>query len=232
MPRPSEFLERMTVVQSAGESMEALFHRGRGAQPIVLAPGHPRLYGTMESAVLAEVTWALTRRGHATLRFNWRGVGASTGASDIPDLFERRPDDGPLDPQRLDAAYEDLSAAIEQHADSTGERTIGVVGYSFGAAVAARAAIEHEAVDRVVLIAPPVGRLPFDFAAMASSGVLVFVACGDADRLAPIDDVERAVGGHVGVTRIEHAGHEFARGLGPLGSFVVNAFPQTHDAIF
>jgi len=88
VPRPSEFLERMTVVRSGDDTLEALYHRGRGAQPIVTAGGHPCLYGTMDSTVLAEMTWALTRHGHPTLRFNWRGVGVSTGTSGLPDLFD------------------------------------------------------------------------------------------------------------------------------------------------
>lgn len=222
----------MTVVRAAEESLEALFHRGRGAQPVVLAPGHPRLYGTMESAVLAEVTWALTRRGHPTLRFNWRGVGASTGTSRIPDLLERPESAGPLAPAELDEAYEDLSAAIEQHLSTTGEREVAVVGYSFGAAVAGRAAIEHPAVARVVLVAPPVGRLPFDFGAIAETGIPVYVACGGDDNIAPPEQIEQAVNGAVGVHRIANARHEFSRGLGPLGVYVSGAFPQHDDPVF
>jgi uncharacterized protein len=33
----------------------------------------------MDHAVCAELAWAATRSGHATLRFNFRGVGASPG---------------------------------------------------------------------------------------------------------------------------------------------------------
>jgi uncharacterized protein len=35
----------------------------------------------MDHAVCAELAWAATRGGHPTLRFNFRGVGASPGAS-------------------------------------------------------------------------------------------------------------------------------------------------------
>jgi alpha/beta superfamily hydrolase len=33
----------------------------------------------METTLIAELAWAVTRAGHPTLRFNYRGVGASPG---------------------------------------------------------------------------------------------------------------------------------------------------------
>jgi len=107
-----------------------------------------------------------------------------------------------------------------------------VVGYSFGAAVAARAAVEIEAVDRVVLIAPPVTRLAIDFAAVAATGIPASVACAELDRFGPPAAVEAAVAGSMGVHRIAGASHEFIRGLGPLGAFVTGAFPQLDDPLF
>jgi len=221
----------MTVIRCGDESLEALYHRGRGAEPVVFAAGHPRLYGTMESAVLAELAWALTRRGHATLRFNWRGVGASTGESVVPALLDHAAAE-PLDAALLDEPYEDLCAAIDQQLQTSGQRNVAVVGYSFGAAVAARAALEHDAVDRLVLVAPPVDRLPFDFSAITAVGVPVFIACGEHDRIAPPDLVAERAAGAASVHRIAGAAHEFARGLGPLGSFVASAFPVLDEPLF
>lgn len=45
----------------------------------------------MESPIVAELAWALTRAGHPTLRFNYRGVGASPGARPLepdPEMLE------------------------------------------------------------------------------------------------------------------------------------------------
>lgn len=225
MPRPTEFLERMTVVRRGEEVLEALFHRGRGALPIVLAPGHPRLYGTMESAPLAELAWALSQRGHPTLRFNYRGVGASTGTTNVGARLERVEEEGPLAPEELDEAYADLDAAIEQHLETCGTRSCGVVGYSFGAALAARAGIEHERVERVVLVSPPVLHLPFDFEALAASGTAAYVVAGELDRVAPPDAIERAVEKRFFVQRLQGANHELSRGLSPLGQYVASVFP-------
>src|SRR5690606_12664592 len=95
----------------------------------------------------------------------------------------------------------------------------------FGAAVAARAGVLHEAVERVVLVAPPVHHLPIDFGALATSGTSVFVVAGAEDALAPADDVEGAAAG-LRVHRVPGASHEFGRGLSQLGQYISSVFEQ------
>src|SRR5207253_7708684 len=77
MVLPGQYLERSVVV---GE-LDALYHRGKREPPCVLASPHPALGGSMIAPVIAELAWALTRAGHPTLRFDYRGIGASRGES-------------------------------------------------------------------------------------------------------------------------------------------------------
>ncbi|MCK6552090.1 alpha/beta hydrolase, partial [Myxococcota bacterium] len=72
MVRRGEYLERAVVVPGAAAPIEGLFHRGSKAPPAVFAPPHPSA-GSMEAPVVAELAWAVTRAGHATLRFNYPG---------------------------------------------------------------------------------------------------------------------------------------------------------------
>ena len=75
-----QFLERSVVVGD----LDALYHRGTRDPPCAIAAPHPALGGSMVSPVVAELAWALTRAGHPTLRFDYRGVGASRGISRHP----------------------------------------------------------------------------------------------------------------------------------------------------
>lgn len=76
-----QYLERSVVVRSGELTLDALYHRGSREPACVLASPHPALGGSMTAPVIAELAWALTRAGHATLRFDYRGVGASQGTS-------------------------------------------------------------------------------------------------------------------------------------------------------
>ncbi|OGQ13369.1 MAG: hypothetical protein A2138_13000 [Deltaproteobacteria bacterium RBG_16_71_12] len=214
MVERGQVLERMTLVRSGELALEALFSSGvsrsEPGAPVVLAGPHPRFGGNMDSPVLAELVWALARQGRPTLRFNWRGVGASQGTAGLPHL------PAPAVPA-LDDEIADLVAAVDHHAG--GART-SLVGYSFGAAPALRVAIDHPAVERLVLVAPLVGMLPFDWRALEESGVPTAIVCGELDRHADPDAVRAASGGHFGIQVIAGAGHSFQRGLPELARLV------------
>lgn len=83
--RRGEYLER-AVVLPGEPALEGLFHRGRRPPGLVFAPSHPARGGGMESPLIAELAWRLTRAGHPTLRFNYPGVGASGGDFDASTL--------------------------------------------------------------------------------------------------------------------------------------------------
>jgi hypothetical protein len=60
-----------------GLVLEAVWQAGdhKGA---VIAPPHPEYGGSLDSPVVNEIAYGLHREGYASLRFNWRGVGASS----------------------------------------------------------------------------------------------------------------------------------------------------------
>src|SRR5437868_13416466 len=76
-----QFLERSVTIPSGGVSLDGLYHRGDERPACVLAAPHPALGGSMSAPVVAELAWQLTQAGHPTLRFDYRGVGASQGKS-------------------------------------------------------------------------------------------------------------------------------------------------------
>jgi alpha/beta superfamily hydrolase len=106
---------------------------------IVFCHPHPQHGGTMTSPLMHKVTKGLVARGLSVLRFNFRGVGRSTGAWD-----------GGL------GEIDDVAAAVEQARRDHPDRVPGLAGWSFGAATAlAWQAREHDG-SPLAGIAPPV----------------------------------------------------------------------------
>ncbi|MEN8181773.1 MAG: alpha/beta family hydrolase [Myxococcota bacterium] len=166
----------------------------------VIAPPHPLYGGSMESPVVSELAHACARAGLASLRFNWRGVGASAGAASG--------DAGPADA--------DYSAALAHQAETvTGE--LVAAGYSFGACSAVRASQSVARVRRLLLVSP-VPALLDDEALRAFPGSVLVVA-GEADDLAPaaaLCELARE-GSRTRLHVIPEADHFFLSGLAELG---------------
>src|SRR5205823_9505021 len=105
---------------------------------VVLHP-HPLYGGDMDNHVVTSLCAALNTLGVTTLRFNFRGAGASEGAHDNGR--------GEVD---------DALAAVSFVRDASPGIPLVLVGYSFGAMVAASSATRAN-VAALVLVSPPVG---------------------------------------------------------------------------
>lgn len=139
---------------------------GEPAGGAVIAPPHPLMGGSMESPVVTEIAYALQKSGIASLRFNWRGVGASAGESSGDAAV----------------ADQDFRAALDFMRETVPGPLLGC-GYSFGAATALRCAAAPEGepspLARLVLVAPPTGMLDSDLLGGFSNEI--FMAAGDSD---------------------------------------------------
>ena len=134
-----------------------------GARSALVCHPHPLYGGSMENKVVTVTARALEEAGIATVRFNFRGVGASGGTFD-----EGR-------------GETDDALAV---ADWAGKRWPGAsltaAGFSFGSFVAYQLA-SRRPVERLITIAPPVKR--FDFEAVPVPAVPWVVIQGDQDEL-------------------------------------------------
>jgi hypothetical protein len=167
----------------------------------VIAPPHPLYGGSMDSPVVNELSYAFAKAGLATLRFDWRGVGASAG----------RPSG------ELAHAREDYAAALAQLGESVSGRLVAA-GYSFGAAAAALAADPR--VRTLLLVAPPPALL--DEGALAARLLDVWIVTGEHDAIAPAGPLralaEKLPRGRFAL--VDEADHFFAAGLADLGKVV------------
>jgi hypothetical protein len=135
--------ERFELSTEDGVTLEAkLDSPEREPQRIVVfCHPHPLDGGTMNAPLMIGVAQALVARGHAVLRFNFRGTGTSGGEHG----------DG-------EAELADVSAAVE-HARSLGV-PLGLAGWSFGAGVALNWLAAEGGGMPYAGIAPPPDRLP------------------------------------------------------------------------
>ena len=171
--------DQMIAIAMPGEewALEGIFLGGTGSDPYgaVVAAPHPLYGGSMDSPVVAELCFACRRAGYATVRFNWRGVGASGGAPSG-------------DPASADADYAAALAYLEETVDGP----ILAAGYSFGAAVAVRVARANPRVRRLLLVAPPPALL--DAAALAQFRGSALVVVGSHDSFAPSAELASLLG--------------------------------------
>jgi uncharacterized protein len=133
------------VVPGPAGGLEALLEAlpGSGSAPVgLVCHPHPLHGGTLRNKVVHTLARSMHMLGMSTVRFNYRGVEGSDGAYD----------DG------VGETEDALAVAAWMHAHWP-DSALWLAGFSFGSAVALRAALRL-AVERLVMVAPPVAWLP------------------------------------------------------------------------
>jgi uncharacterized protein len=194
-----------TLSTADGVSLEARLSAPATARGgVVICHPHPLYGGDMDNPVVIRLAEVFAERGLATLRFNFRGTGRSTGTHG-----EGRDE------------QHDVDVARERIATLAGAgHPLVLAGYSFGAAVVAAVAARHPELSGVVLVAPPLARVdPKHFAALASFGEGLLVVAGSSDEICPTDALARLREStpRATVEIVEGANHFFFGKLYPLG---------------
>jgi hypothetical protein len=148
--------------------------RPRAPIAMILHP-HPQGGGTMNNRIVLALYQTFVRRGFATLRLNFRGVGKSQGIFDngIGELSD---------------AASALDWVQSIHAEA---RTTWVAGYSFGAWISMQLLMRRPEIKGFISIAPPANMYDFTFLAPCpSSGIIVQ---GDADEVVTPNAVQKLV---------------------------------------
>ena len=147
--------------------LEGRLSLASGPNAAIITHPHPLYGGDLDNPVVAALVEIYRRRDYTTLRFNFRGVGASEG-----HYADGR---GEQDDVRAAAA----------HLEGLGKTVTDLVGYSFGAWVNLRLNPPLATVHRQLVVAPPVALLEFSDIAALRAEPLVIV--GDRDDFAPLD---------------------------------------------
>lgn len=181
-------------------------------RPVVAIICHPLPTegGTMHNKVVTMAARALQGLGVTTVRFNFRGVGASEGEFDDGK--------GELD---------DLLAVAAWVREQRPKYQLWLCGFSFGAYVALRATAEL-APDLLITIAPPVGR-SWDFDAIPPPTCPWLVVQGEADEVVDPEAVYAWVESMKSppeLVRIPETSHFFHRRLIDLRGAIKNGVRQ------
>jgi len=182
--------EERLVIGRPPRVLEAILWspEGRVRAGAVLCHPHPQYGGDMHVAVIVAIAQALVERDVAALRFNFGGVGRSGGAYD----------GGRAEQRDVAVAVEALAGRLDA------DVPLALIGYSFGAWVAAQAARDLSQVNRVVAVAPPLALL--DWRIVDRLRLPLAVVVGDHDAFCP-DERLAALGELAVVTRLEGADH-------------------------
>ena len=152
--------------------------------------------GTMHNKVVTMVERALRESGLDTVRFNFRGTGASEGTYDEGN-----------------GEGDDLAAVADWVRRVRPGEALWLAGFSFGSYVTIRNAVRLGA-DALISIAPPAGRWPFDGFELPTCPWLVVM--GEEDEVvepqAVFDWIE-SLPVEPEVVRMPETGHFFHRRL-------------------
>ncbi|MGH8142135.1 MAG: alpha/beta hydrolase [Steroidobacteraceae bacterium] len=193
------------VIPGPAGAIEALLEQPQqpsGGFAVVCHP-HPLHGGTMLNKVVHTLARAFQELGLATLRFNYRGVGASTGSYDNGR-----------------GETDDALAVIAHGQALWPGAAVSLGGFSFGAMVALRAA-PRVAPVRLISVAPAVGRPePVPLRRPACPWLIVQ---GDADEIVDCGQVQGFAAGFEPAPRLQI--------LPGVDHFFHGRLHELHDAV-
>ena len=165
------------ILAGAAGRLEGVYSPGKteNAPTALILHPHPKAGGQMNNAVTIQLYRVFMKRGFATLRFNFRGVGKSQGEFDsgIGELA-------------------DAATALDwlQTMNLTASQC-WVAGYQFGAWIGMQLLMRRPETDGFISVSPPTNVYDFSFLAPCPASGLILH--GSADAVASPTEVERVV---------------------------------------
>lgn len=148
--------------------LHGVVHLPQGEPRAIAVVAHPLpiMGGTMDNKIVTTLVKTFCELGFIAVRFNFRGVGESTGVYD----------DG-------NGEVDDVQTIVQYALDEFGALPLVLSGFSFGGYVQARVAEKIKA-HKLVLIAPAVGR--FAMPQVPDNTLLIH---GEMDEVVALSDL-------------------------------------------
>jgi len=162
MPEEKIFIKNGSLV------IEALISRFSETKGVVICHPHSLMGGSMHNNVVEVLQESFAAEKFSTLRFNFRGVGGSTGNYD-----EGR------------GEKEDILAVCE-YLKNLGLTELFFAGYSFGSWVGSKIIGENQNhFLSSILVSPPIDYFNFEWNNLKNK--IDLLICGDADQFCALD---------------------------------------------
>lgn len=148
--------------------LEGVLNENSKRGGVVICHPHPLYGGDMHNNVVSAIEEGFAAQGYTTLRFNFRGVGGSSGVYGNGD-----------------GEIEDLAEAVkflEEHIENDG--VIMLAGYSFGAWICSMAAPKVERLSGLFLVSYPFAI--YENEALKKYEGTIFLVGGESDDIGPI----------------------------------------------
>jgi uncharacterized protein len=160
--------EERINIKNGPEIIEGLFCKALAEKGVVICHPHPLMGGSMHNNVVEALQSAFAAENFSTLRFNFRGVGASTGSYD-----EGR------------GEKEDILAACS-YLKKLGLKELIFAGYSFGAWVGSKILEENDNPFTFnICVSPPVDYFNFEWDKLKNK--INLLICGDRDQFCALN---------------------------------------------
>ena len=192
--------------------LEAVLREPRGpirAAAVVCHP-HPLQGGTMHTKAVFRVAQAMAEINIAAVRFNFRGVGRSTGTYDA-GAGER----------------EDAKAALDWLEERCPKVPLIASGFSFGSMVALNTGLADSRVKALFGFGVPV-RL-YDYSFLAGTVKPTLLVQGSQDEFGTAEELKKTTelfGTGITVATVEGADHYFNGAIGELKKAVASYFTK------
>lgn len=169
---------------------------------------HPLGGGTMHNKVVFRAAAGLVDAGLITLRFNFRGVGASDGTHDGV------------------AEKQDVRDALDYLSENYPNQPITLAGFSFGTRMGSEVGMSDERVVRLISVGTPVDKYD-DFEYLENLRKPILFVHGDRDEFGALENVQKLVekvakNTDAELVYFENCGHFFDERLTELRETVKN----------
>jgi alpha/beta superfamily hydrolase len=165
-------IEEKIYIENDSLIIEGLLCKGSSEQGVLICHPHPLMGGSMYNNAVEAIAEAYAAENFTTLRFNFRGVGQSTGAYD----------EGRGEVQDILAAHRYLV--------NSGLSKIYFIGYSFGAWVGSKVLNQNNKIFAGAIFVSPPNKY-FDFTKLTDN--LDLIVCGNRDDFCDLSVVKKQI---------------------------------------